>query len=375
MKRKIAIIAGTRPEAIKLVPVYFALRENSGFDVRLISTGQHQEMMEPVFNFFNISPDYEFNLMQGSQSLADISAKIITSCSALFSQERFDLVIVQGDTSSAFLGALSAYYHRIPVAHIEAGLRTDDIYAPFPEEVNRRCISTFASIHFAPTPFAAAQLERENRANVIVSGNTVIDSVLDCVKRVNLSAEHYKFKLGRWIDESKEIIGITAHRREQFGIGLSNICDALAEIAGKHLDKQFIFPVHMNPEVSRIVHKKLADSPNLVLLPPLPYDEWIFILKQCIAVLTDSGGIQEEALALNIPVFVMRDKTERPEGVESGGAVLCGTERQQIIDTVEFYLNSEQKMQHMRMAVNPYGDGTSSVKIATFIEQYFLNQP
>lgn len=372
MKKRIGIVAGTRPEAIKLAPVYFALKDSEKFKVSFISTGQHKEMLDPILGFFNIEPDFDFGLMQNAQGLSSLSARLLDAFDELFSGNNFDLIVVQGDTTSAFIAGLSAYYKQIPLAHIEAGLRTHDIYAPFPEEVNRRCISTFANLHFAPTAFAEKVLLEENRSDVHMVGNTVIDSVELCKSMVQKSQDHYLFKLGKWLETESKIVAITAHRREQFGTGLEHICEAIKQIAESHPQIKFLFPVHMNPAVEKQVFKILKDVPNISLLNPMNYDEWIFILQRCYLILTDSGGIQEEALALHIPVMVMRDKTERPEGISSGGAILCGTEKTKIIEAFESIINSELRYKAMKEALNPYGDGKSSQRIVSIISD-FLN--
>jgi len=289
----------------------------------------------------------------------------------LLSEEKFDLVVVQGDTTSAFIGGLSAYYHQIPVAHVEAGLRTGDKYSPFPEEVNRKAISAFSTLNYAPTNETAKQLEQEGVLHVETVGNTVIDSLHYCQKRIVAQEQIYLDKFAAIFKNGGEVIAITAHRRENFGDGLVQICAAIRELSAQHPNLEFAFPVHMNPSVNQSVHAELGSISNVHLLPPLGYDDWVFIMGKSRIILTDSGGIQEEAPALNIPVLVMRDNTERPEGVQSGCAVIAGTNPKNIVKVFNELINNEERLNLMRNAENPYGDGRTVERIIQSLENYF----
>ncbi len=369
--KTIGIVIGTRPEAIKLLPLYFALKKSSEFHVVMISTGQHKEMLDQVLNFYNISPDYSFNIMADNQSLGDLSARLLLEFTALFNKLNLDLVFVQGDTTSAFIGGLSAYYHKIPVAHLEAGLRTGDIYSPFPEEVNRKAISTLSTLNYAPTQSSADILQSEGVHHIEAVGNTVIDSLIICREHIRKSESRYRAKFSYLFEGSNKLVAVTAHRREHFGEGLIEICSAIKKLSQEHQDIHFAFPVHMNPSVNGKVRSELSSLNNVHLMEPLAYDEWVFIMSESLLILTDSGGVQEEAPALNIPVIVMRDKTERPEGVQSGSAVLAGKSSIHIINTFNKIFYDKELLNKMRTSVNPYGDGHSAQKILKSLTSYF----
>jgi UDP-N-acetylglucosamine 2-epimerase (non-hydrolysing) len=368
--KKIGIIIGTRPETIKLLPVYFALKKNTECFPILISTGQHKEMMDQVLELFEVRPDHELELMTAGQSLEELSIRVMKELSPLLKSIALDLLVVQGDTTSAFTAALSAYYQQIPIAHVEAGLRTGDKYAPFPEEGNRKLITAISDLNFAPTEAAHRSLLKEGVRHSENVGNTVIDSILQCKSLVDDRLNIYKEKFADLLKAEGKLVGITAHRRENFGEGLKSICSALRRLADLHPDHLFVFPVHLNPEVKGKVYAELGGIKNMILLGPLSYDEWVFIMSQCILILTDSGGIQEEAPALDVPVVVMRDKTERPEGIDCGAAVLSGTSEEAIIAISSELLGDEDQRKLMQNAENPYGDGQSSGRIVDSILRF-----
>ena len=361
---KIAIVLGTRPEAIKLVPVYSALINIKEVDTVLISTGQHAEMVGQIFNFFKIEPDFNLKLMQPNQSLSALSASIISSLDLLFNEIKPDIVIVQGDTTTCFITSLVAYHHKIQIIHVEAGLRTHNNYSPFPEEGYRQMVSNIASIHFAPTMEAKNNLLKENinEENIYVVGNTVIDSILMAKKIIISSLAWYENDYAD-ILSSDSMILITSHRRENFGEGLNSLCEALLDLARQYPKCNFIYPVHLNPNVKKPVYDLLNGVDNIKLIDPLPYDKLIFLMMKSRLVMTDSGGIQEEAPTLGKPVLVMRYNTERPEGIEAGCSVLVGTDKMKIIETFKIIMDNEQIYERMSQVQNPYGDGTTSIKI------------
>ena len=362
--KKILIIAGTRPEAIKLIPVYFALREE--FDAQLISTGQHREMLKQIFDFFQIIPQHALNTMVQNQSLAEITGSLFSSLSKIMEIGKPSLAIVQGDTTTAMVGAMVSYYHQIPVAHVEAGLRSHNIYSPFPEEVNRRIITQIAELNFAPTKSAADNLQ--GFKNVHIVGNTIVDSLRLALEKVEMN-DCYETRFP-FILQGKEIVLITAHRRESFGDGIRNICEAVKLLASKYPSLQFVYPVHLNPHVKNNVHSFLGKIASVFLIDPVNYDEMVYLMKAAKIIMTDSGGVQEEAPSLGVPLVVMRDVTERPEGIEAGCAVLGGTNAEGIVRAFEEVYLDAQKYEVMSHAANPYGDGKSSQRIATIIRNF-----
>ncbi len=371
---KVLVILGTRPEAIKLSPIIKLLREDPFFDLTVCSTGQHKEMLQQILDFFGITVDINMNIMKPNQNLFDITANSLKKLEQIYSKYTPHITLVQGDTTTAFTAALSSFYYKIPIGHIEAGLRTYNNFAPFPEEVNRSLISRIADIHFTPTQRAKENLLKENipENNIFTTGNTVIDSILwakDIInnsdKRKNSLFDKYPF-----ISEYKTIL-ITGHRRESFGKPFINICTAIKHLASDNPQIQFIYPVHLNPNVRKYVFEILSNLPNIHLIDPVPYDEMIFLMQHSYLILTDSGGIQEEAPALNKPVIVMRATTERTEGIETGVAVLAGTTENRIYETVINLLNDKQLYSQMASAPNPYGDGTASQKIIDIIKGKF----
>ena len=372
MKKKIIVIVGTRPEVIKLIPIYIELQRRGQFQVQLISTGQHKEMMTPLFQFFNVKPDKDLALMKSNQTLAALSAQMFDHLERLMLDEKPELVIVQGDTTTAMVAALTAFYNKIKIAHVEAGLRSFDRQAPFPEEINRRVISQVADFHFAPTEKAEQNLRSESALKVYNVGNSVIDSLMIGRGIVENNLTSYQQKFTGILNPERPLILITVHRREIFGDRLVVMCDALSNIAATHLDCIFLFPVHLNPNIRDTVNDKLRNLPNVKLLEPVGYDEMIFLMMQSRVILTDSGGIQEEAPSFNVPVIVLRDITERPEGIAAGCAVLGGTDKEGIVKAFKSVFDDEDKWRAMSQSFNPYGDGKTSARVASILEQELL---
>lgn len=371
---KIIIVLGTRPEAIKLLPVYLELRKNKNLNTMLVSTGQHKQMLWPIFDFFQVRPDCDMEIMTKNQSLETLSAQILQKCAALFSAENPDLVIVQGDTTTTMAAALSAFYQRIPVGHVEAGLRSYDNYAPFPEEINRRVVSLIAALHFTPTVLATSMLMQENISGKIYRvGNTVIDSLLFTLKKVKKSNHSFEQHYASMLHTFKRMILITGHRRENFGEGFDNICEAIKSLARTFPAVSWIYPVHLNPNVRDIVFDRLGNLSNVFLIDPVPYDHMVFLMTRCYFILTDSGGIQEEAPALGKPVIVMRNATERPEGITAGCCILAGNSKIKIVSIARKLLNDKEQYSKMTQAKSLYGKGDSARKIVHSIK-IFLRQ-
>ncbi len=370
---RVLMIFGTRPEAIKLFPVIHALEAVPGLTIRTCVTAQHRGLLDQVLGIAGITPDIDLDLMEPGQTLDRLTARLLTNLGDVMDAEKPDRVIVQGDTATAMVGALAAYYRRVPVSHVEAGLRSGDIYHPFPEEVNRRIVAPIADQHFAPTQTAADALLRENiAADIIhVTGNTVIDALL--ATQAKLEADP---ALGAGLDDlaarfaGKRIILVTTHRRENFGGGMENIARAIRRIAARD-DIAVIFPVHPNPNVVSVMDAVLGDQPNIARIDPLDYPHFVRALGMCHVVLTDSGGVQEEAPALGKPVLVMRETTERPEGVAAGTAKLIGTDEDRIVSEIFTLLDDNGAHQAMARAHNPFGDGHASAKIAKVVADGF----
>ncbi len=371
MNKKIGIVLGTRPEAIKLIPVYLELKRTFS-SVELISTGQHYSMLEQIFKFFEVTPDISLNVMTTNQSLSGLTAKLTECLQTCYEERKYDLVIVQGDTTTAMTASLVAYYNRIKVAHIEAGLRTYNKYSPFPEEINRQIIGRIADFHFAPTQKAMNVLAKEEIKNSFLVGNTVIDSLLFCSQKIENNLSKYKEKFS-FIGNFEKLVLITGHRRENFGEGFDGICDAIRTLSETYPSFLFYYPVHLNPNVKDKVYAVLSDLDNVMLNEPLPYDDLIFLMSRSYIILTDSGGIQEEAPSLNVPILVMRDTTERPEGIENGCAILVGTSSEKIVEEFNNLVDNKSHYQQMAEAVNPYGDGKSSVAIASILKKQIDN--
>ena len=364
----VLFVFGTRPEAIKLVPVIKRLRSNSAFRVAVCVTAQHREMLDQVLDFFDIQPDIDLNIMKPNQNLFDITTRALNGIRQAILSYRPDWIVVQGDTTTTFAGALAASYEKVRIAHIEAGLRSFDRLSPFPEEMNRVLTTHLADLHFAPTETARNNLigEGVRERRVFVVGNTSIDALLLCLRMIeekNLS----DFVSLKPINLDKKIILVTGHRRESFGIPFENICHALKVIAIDQKDVEIVYPVHLNPNVRKPVFKILEGIPNIHLLEPLDYPSFVWLMNKSYIILTDSGGIQEEAPSLGKPVLVMRDVTERVEGVEAGTAVLVGTKQERIVSETLNLLSNRLDYDKMSRAINPYGDGKTSERIESIL--------
>jgi UDP-N-acetylglucosamine 2-epimerase (non-hydrolysing) len=362
--KRILIILGTRPEAIKLCPLVRRLRlQADNFDTLVCVTAQHREMLDNALETFSVRPDYDLDLMRPGQTLAELTARVLAAIDPVLKSARPDMAIVQGDTTTTLAAALGAFYRGIPVAHVEAGLRTGDLRQPFPEEMNRVLTARLTALHFAPTKRAAEALWREgtDRASVFVTGNTGIDAILfvrDALVSGALRAPEWE-----WLDASKRLILVTSHRRENFGPGFGSVMRALARLASRG-DVQIVYPVHRNPNVTGPAHALLAGTRNVTLLDPLPYAPFVDLMRRCRLIVTDSGGIQEEAPSLGKPVLVLRDKTERPEAVEAGTVKLVGTAEERIVAEAVRLLDDEEEYARMTRVHNPYGDGKACERIA-----------
>ncbi len=367
---KIMVVFGTRPEAIKMVPVVMALKARPEFDVQVCVTAQHREMLDQVLALFEITPDFDLNLMTPGQSLGGLTSRALQGLEEVFQAQKPDLVLVHGDTTTTFTASLAAFYQQIKIGHVEAGLRTGDIYSPWPEEFNRRVTGIVANYHFAPTKVSEKNLLAENTKpeTILVTGNTVIDALQWVVKKVEedktLAAQlTAKFD---FIEPYKKMILVTGHRRENFGEGFLNICQSLKELAQRD-DVQIVYPVHLNPNVQKPVNDILGEMDNVHLIAPQDYLPFVYLMNQAHIILTDSGGVQEEAPSLGKPVLVMRDTTERPEAVEAGTVKLVGTNANTIKQAVIELLDNNESYKSMSFAHNPYGDGQASHRIADFI--------
>ncbi|MEZ8990165.1 non-hydrolyzing UDP-N-acetylglucosamine 2-epimerase [Vibrio breoganii] len=367
VKKKVLTIFGTRPEAIKMAPLVHALAVDERFDAKCCVTAQHREMLDQVLELFEITPDYDLNLMKAGQTLNDVTARIVKELKPVLQEFKPDVVLVHGDTATTFAASLAAYYEQIEVGHIEAGLRTNNIYSPWPEEGNRRLTASLSKYHFAPTQTSKENLLRENFTldEIFVTGNTVIDALLMVKEKIDtdiclnesLSAQF------PFLDTRKRLILVTGHRRESFGGGFERICEALARIAKSHSDTQILYPMHLNPNVREPVNRILGGIKNIFLIEPQQYLPFIYLMTRAHVILTDSGGIQEEAPSLGKPVLVLRDTTERPEAVEAGTVKLVGTDVDKIVSSLNELLTSEAAYQAMSFAHNPYGDGNACEKI------------
>ena len=369
---KILSVFGTRPEAIKMAPVVKALAEDPSFDAKVCVTAQHRQMLDQVLELFAIQPDFDLDLMKADQTLGDITGNVLHGMEGIFAQWQPDMVLVHGDTTTTLAAALSSYYAKVPVGHVEAGLRTGDKYSPWPEEMNRHLAGALADVHFSPPEKARENLLHEGIApeSIHVTGNTVNDALLTVEERIRSDADlrgrlerHFPF-----LDPQKYLVLVTGHRRENFGSGFENICQAIATLARRD-DVQVVYPVHLNPHVQEPVRRILSDLSNVFLLKPQDYLSFVYLMHRCTLVLTDSGGIQEEAPSLGKPVLVMRDTTERPEALEAGTALLVGTDRARIVREVSRLLDAPEAYRTMAEAHNPYGDGTAARRIATFLKE------
>jgi len=364
---KVLTVFGTRPEAIKMAPLVHALAKDPYFEAKVCVTAQHREMLDQVLNLFSIVPDYDLDIMQPGQGLTEITCRILEGLKPILESFKPDVVLVHGDTTTTIAASLAAFYQRIPVGHVEAGLRTGDLSSPWPEEANRTLTGHLAMYHFAPTQNARQNLLRENIPDkqIFVTGNTVIDALF-WVRDTVLNNENLHSELAAqypFLDESKKLVLVTGHRRESFGQGFEQICHALVDIAAKHQDVQIVYPVHLNPNVSEPVNRILGHVKNIILIEPQDYLPFLWLMTHAWLILTDSGGIQEEAPSLGKPVLVMRETTERPEAIEAGTVRLVGTDRQRIVEEVTRLLRDNDAWQAMSRAHNPYGDGQACERI------------
>ena len=368
---KVLSVFGTRPEAIKMAPVVKALADASYFEARVCVTAQHRQMLDQVLELFAIRPDFDLDLMKTDQTLGDITGNVLDGMRDVFARWLPDMVLVHGDTTTTLAASLAAYYAKVAIGHVEAGLRTGDKYAPWPEEMNRHLTGALADVHFAPTEKARDNLLREGiePGRIHVTGNTVIDALLDVERRIRSDAElrgrleaHFPF-----LDSQKSLLLVTGHRRGNFGSGFESICQAIADIARRD-DVQVVYPVHLNPHVQEPVRRLLEGLPHVFLLEPQDYLSFVYLMHRCALVLTDSGGIQEEAPALGKPVLVMRDTTERPEAVDAGTALLVGTDQERIVSEVCRLLDDPGAYSRMAEAHNPYGDGNAALCITKILK-------
>lgn len=362
--KKILLVFGTRPEAIKMAPLVHSLSLETSCRVKVCVTGQHDEMLKNVLDLFEITADYNLNVMHDAAGLHDLLTLIIQRVAKIIEEFRPDIIVVHGDTTSTLAAALAAYYSQVDVAHVEAGLRTNNIYSPWPEEGNRVLVSKVSNLHFAPTTQAQDKLLKEgiDPKAIFVTGNTVIDALKMVLEKINNSPTiltELNEKFATYLANEKVVL-ITAHRRENFGKGFESICGALAELARKFQNVNFVFPVHLNPTVRNPVHHILGNIPNIFLIEPVQYNEFVYLMKASDLILTDSGGIQEEAPSLGTPVLVMRDRTERPEAVTAGTVKIVGSDKARIVKEVTQLFTNEKLYTEMRVAKNPYGDGNAA---------------
>ena len=361
------VVFGTRPEAIKLAPLILKLRQQ--FKVKICVTGQHREMLDQVLKIFQIKPDFDFNLMKPNQNLASLTSGVLEAVHGVLEKEHFDWVIVQGDTTTSMAAAIAAFYKKVSIAHVEAGLRTWKKLSPFPEEINRQLTSRLADLHFAPTEKNRHSLIQESISpeKIFVTGNTVIDALQWVLKNIPEPAWDLPFH-----PSDKRMILVTGHRRENFGEGFQNICKAIKKLAVKNPNVEFVYPVHLNPNVQKPVKTLLANQDNIHLIEPLDYQKFIHFMNRSYFILTDSGGVQEEAPSIGKPVLVMRDTTERPEAVEAGTVTLVGTDQNEIVKNIQKLIDNEKLYQSMAFSHNPYGDGTASEKISKIFQKLFI---
>lgn len=380
--KKVMLVFGTRPEAIKMCPLVKEFQKRSDeFETIVCVTGQHREMLDQVLQIFDVRPDYDLNIMKQGQDLTDVTARVLTGLRDVFKECRPDVVLVHGDTTTSMAGALAAFYAQIPVGHVEAGLRTHNIYSPWPEEMNRQITGRIASYNFAPTPLSESNLKGEKvQGQIFVTGNTVIDAlhlVVDKLKNDKaLAAEQINalknagYDVTR-LDEGKKLVLITGHRRENFGEGFISMVTAMKGLSEKYPDVDFVYPMHLNPNVRKPIHEVFGEDltayKNFFFIEPLQYLEFVYLMEKSTVVLTDSGGIQEEAPGLGKPVLVMRDTTERPEALESGTVHLVGTNYDKIVNEVSTLLDDSKAYEKMSKAVNPYGDGRACMRIVDII--------
>ena len=374
--KKVLLVFGTRPEAIKMAPLVKAFEQEASIESKVCVTAQHREMLDQVLDVFEIVPEYDLNLMKPGQDLYDITANVLLGMKGILGDFKPDIVLVHGDTTTTSATSLAAFYQKIKVGHVEAGLRTKDIYSPWPEEANRQITGILASYHFAPTTTSRGNLLREDKdeAAILVTGNTVIDALFLALDKIENNKElksdiikniNTQYKL----DDSKKLILVTGHRRENFGQGFINICEALKTLALNNSDIDIVYPVHLNPNVQKPVNKLLSSVSNVHLIAPLQYEAFLYLMSKSYFIITDSGGVQEEAPSLGKPVLVMRDTTERPEALDAGTVKLVGTNSGMIIKEAQMLLDDKLEYEKMSKAHNPYGDGKACEKIVEFIKE------
>lgn len=382
--KNVLLVFGTRPEAIKMAPLVKKFQEDSEFQTIVCVTAQHREMLDQVLDIFDIKPDYDLNIMKQGQDLYDITSRVLLGLRDVLNETNPDVVLVHGDTTTSTAAALAAFYKQIPVAHVEAGLRTNNIYSPWPEEMNRRITGRIATYHLAPTELSRQNLLKENvdNQNIIITGNTVIDALLWVVNKIKSDAnladtlqiniKNNGYDIDR-IEDKRKLVLITGHRRENFGEGFRNICNAIKTLSIKYPDVDFVYPMHLNPNVRKPIAEIFGNdkdkSGNTFFIEPLDYLNFVFLMEKADIILTDSGGIQEEAPSLGKPVLVMRDNTERPEALEAGTVKLVGTDYDKIINEVSELLDNEESYNKMSKAVNPYGDGSACKRIVDFLKE------
>ncbi|TPV04218.1 non-hydrolyzing UDP-N-acetylglucosamine 2-epimerase [Acinetobacter baumannii] len=372
--KRVLLVFGTRPEAIKMAPLALKLQQNiEDFETKVCVTGQHRQMLDQVLELFNLKPDFDLNLMKPGQTLSDVTSGVLKGLEQVFEEWLPDIILVHGDTATTFAASLAGYYHKVKIGHVEAGLRTGDLYSPWPEEANRQLTGVLANYHFAPTKSSYQNLVKENvnPETIIVTGNTVIDALLQVKDKVELDQDLIqKFEQEfKFLNKNKKLVLVTGHRRENFGQGFLNICTALANLAKKFSDIQIVYPVHLNPNVQRPVNELLSGIDNIFLVQPQDYLPFVYLMNRSYLILTDSGGIQEEAPSLGKPVLVMRDTTERPEAVDAGTVRLVGTDVSTIEKSVSELLENTSVYNAMAAAHNPYGDGTSCQQIIDFLRR------
>lgn len=381
--KKVMLVFGTRPEAIKMAPLVKEFQKNNNFETQISVTGQHRQMLDQVLELFKIKPNYDLNIMKAGQDLYDVTSQVIIGMREILKTAKPDIVLVHGDTTTSTATALAAFYQQIPVAHVEAGLRTHNIYSPWPEEMNRQITGRIATYHFSPTELSKSNLLKENinSKNIIITGNTVIDALFYVIEKIKtdntLSEDLYRSLVQcgydtKRLNDGRKLILITGHRRENFGDGFISMCKAIKSLAQKYPHVDFVYPMHLNPNVRKPIHEVFGKNPlelsNMFFIEPLEYFDFIYLMEKATIVLTDSGGIQEEAPSLGKPVLVMRDTTERPEAVEAGTVKLVGTNYDTIINNVSELLENEKSYLQMSQSTNPYGDGNACKRIVSFIQ-------
>ena len=370
MKKKFLMVFGTRPEAIKMAPLFLELKKSKLIDIKLCITSQHKEMLTQILDFFKIVPDYDLNVMKKNQNLFDLTSIILKKMKAVLNDFKPEVVFVHGDTTTGMAASLASFYHKSKICHVEAGLRTNDKNSPFPEEINRKIISSLADFHFCPTTESKDNLIKENinSKKILVTGNTVIDALKISIDKVLKNPSQKIVNLSDKIGNEKFLL-VTAHRRENHGIGIKNICEAILEIIRQNDPIKIVFPVHLNPNVRNPVYKYLSSNKNIILTEPLDYEDFLWLMKKAYFIMSDSGGVQEEAPTFGKPVLVLRESTERPEAVNAGTVILVGNNKKTIINEANNLFNNNEYYNNFTNLANPYGDGTASITIRNFVEK------